>query len=480
MLTVYKQITIKTLAKQGEKKTQIARQVGCHRNTVHNVLGRNRVIKKQRRQKPSVFDSYHGRIKEWLEKKVTRVRIHEILLEEYGVSKNYDTLCKYIQKHFPKQAKAYGVQVVGPGEMAEVDFGYLGMLPGLTGKLVKAWGLAVVLGYSRQSYWSIVYDQQLATLVKELTKAFEFFGGVPRNLKVDNLKAAILRNLHYDLEYNQDFLEFAQHYGTVIIPCSPYQPQQKGKVEAGIKYLQGNFVNGRQFKDSHDLRSQLKSWVKKANHRVHGTTKKIPSEVFRQAEQEKLQALPEEEFAFFNRGKRKVNRNCHLHFQQNYYSVPACLVGKEVTVRWNDHLLRITYQGEQVALHKLALGQGEYITRRSHLPDYKSYSQTEYQAKYEEKMANIGESAHQYFRQLVKKKRGYWRRTVRGILGLVVDYGKEAVEASLARALYFDVANLVIIKNILAKRLYEQELEPKLPTQSSGAMSRDLSYYHQA
>ena len=353
------------------------------------------------------------------------------------------------------------------------------MLPDLTGKLIKTWGIAVILGYSRKGYWAITYDQKLGILVKELKEAFQFFGGVPKKLKVDNLKAAILKNLHYDLEYNQDFLEFAQHYGAVIVPCTPYQPQQKGKVEAAIKYLQVNFVNGRKFQNSHDLKIQLKSWIKKANHRVHGTTKKIPEEVFRQTEQEKLQALPEEEFAFFNRGTRKVSNNCHLHFCKNYYSVPAFLVGKEVTLRWNEHLLRIIYQGEQVALHKLAAGKGEYVTQRSHLPEYKSYSETEYQAKYEKRMANIGESAHQYFQQVTKDKQSYWGRVVRGILGLAAEYGQEAVEASLSRALYFNVTNLSTIRNILTKRLYEQDLEPKLPVEQSGRMSRDLSYYRQ-
>lgn len=479
MLTVYKQITIKTLAKQGEKKTQIARQLGCHRNTVRNVIKRDGIIEQQTRNKPSFFDSYHSKIKDYLEKKVTRVRIHEILQEEYGVKRSYDSLCKYIQQYFPKQPKVYGVQVTKPGEVAEIDFGYLGRLPNLAGELVKTWGLAVILGYSRKGYWAITYDQKLDSLARELTKAFEFFDGVPKKLKVDNLKAAILKNLHYDLEYNQDFLEFAQHYNTVIVPCTPYQPQQKGKVEAAIKYLQVNFVNGREFKNSQDLRTQLREWVKKVNHRVHGTTKKIPEEVFKEQEQEKLQTLPNEEFAFFNRATRKVSSNCHLHFCNNYYSAPALLVGKEVTIRWSEHLLRIVYQGEQVALHKLARGKGEYVTQRSHLPDYKSYSETEYQAKYEMKMANIGESARQYFQQVIKDKQSYWGRTVRGILGLAAEYGREAVEASLCRALYFNVTNLSTIRNILTKRLYEQDLEPKLPVQQDGRMSRDLSYYRQ-
>jgi hypothetical protein len=385
-------------------------------------------------------------------------------------------LCKYIQKHFPKPVKAFGVQTVEPGEVVEIDFGYLGMLsallpPGvgsnLEGKLIKAWGLVMVLSYSRKLYAQITYDQKLGSLVAAVKNGFEFFGGVPKRTKVDNMKTAIAKNQHYDLEFNQDFLEFTNHYGTAILPCAPYHPEQKGKVESGVKYLESNFLKGRDFTDGNDLKKQLRDWVVNvANQRKHGITKKIPEVVFQTKEKDALQPLPAEEFAFFNRGVRKAQANCHVHFENNYYSVPSCLVGREVTVRWNERIIRIIYQGEQVALHKLnQQSQGEYITVRSHLPDYKTYSQTEYQAKYEEKMADIGEHAHQYFKQILENNPNYWSRTVRGILGLVKQYGKQAVDMSLKRAHYYRVTDLVTIRNICEKRLYLHEVEPRLPAQ---------------
>lgn len=487
MLTVYKQITIKTLIKQGERQAAIARQIGCHRNTVRNVLLRPGVIEKQVRRKPSYLDPDRHRIKEWLNQGVTRRRIHELLAPESKTTPSYDTLCKYIQKEFPKQPIAYGVQVTGPGEEAEIDFGYLGLLPNDDGRPVKAWGLAVILSFSRLGYWVVTYDQKLDTLVKHLKLAFEYFGGVPARLKVDNMRSAILKNQHYQLEYNQDFLEFAYHYGTVIAACAPYHPEQKGKVEAGIKYLKVNFVNGRRFQDGRHLANSLRDWVDNyANRRIHGTTKKVPREVFLSAEKLKLQPLPTEEFTLFQRGIRRVAANSHIHFGNNYYSVPSRLVGKEVTVRYTDHLLRIIYQGDQIALHRLSGEKGEYITVRNHLPDYKSYSQTEYQARYEEKMAVIGKHALAYFQLLLKVKGGYWSRTVRGILGLAVEYGEAAVELSLARALYYQATDLAAVKSIVQNRLYLSEPEPRLPVDSIAAggslahpdgLSRDLSYY---
>lgn len=479
MLTMYKQITIKTLHNQGEKKSRIAQELGCHRNTVLNIVKRDGLIEKQTRVRSSMFDVYKTQIKEWLDKKISRLRIHEMLLEYYEVLEKYDTLCKYIQKQFPKKVEAFGVQMHTPGETAEVDFGYLGMLPGLSGKAVKTFALAVILPFSRLDFYAICYDQKLETLTSELKNAFDYFGGVPKRLKVDNMKTAILKNQHYDLEFNQDFLGFASHYNTVIIPCSPYSPEQKGTVESGIKYLQQNFVAGRVFQDESDIKRQLRSWMDNyANLRIHGTTKKVPLEVFEMEEKNKLQPLPREEFALFQRCVRIVSANCHIHFENNYYSVPSTLVSKEVTVRWNGQLVKIIFEGAQVALHLKTTGQGNYVTQRSHLPAYKIYSQTEYQAKYEAKMVDIGEYAHKYFTMLLTTKESYWFRSVRIILGFEKEYGKEALNLTLKRALYYQATDTTTIKNILVGKLYLLELEPGLEKVSEiYSMSRSLEYY---
>jgi transposase len=480
MLTMNKQTTIKTLHQQGNKNSLIARLVHCHRHTVENTLKRPAIIEKQIRNKSSMLDSYKQTIEQWKNEDISRLRITEKLRDEYELHVSYINVCKYMQKHFPHPVEAFGVQNTAPGEEAELDFGYLGMLPGKDGRPAKTWGLAVILSYSRVGYYAICYDQKLDTLCAELRQAFSYFGGVPKRLKVDNMKAAVLRNQRYELEFNQDFLEFAQHYTTVIVPCTPYSPEQKGKVESGIKYLQQNFVNGRTFTDSGDIKRKLKDWMTTyANQRTHGTTRKVPWAQLVEKERVALQSLPEEEFALFERCIRKASMNCHIHFDNNYYSVPFPLVGKEVTVRFNAGLVRIVAQGEQVALHARSTGMGEYVTVPAHLPEHKRYSETEHQAASEEKMRAIGEEAHEYFRMLLRAKPGYWKQTVRGILGLLEQYGSEAVNLSLKRATYYQATDVTTIRHILEQKLYAQPLEPVLPkiAEEPGTIGRELTYY---
>jgi len=485
MLTMYQQITVQTLHKQGRNKTEIAKLLGCHRHTVTNVLNRKTSIEKQTRNKSSMLDPYKQQIADWHKEDISRLRINEKLQEEYKLHVSYINVCKYMQKHFPKPVEAFGVQLTNPGEEAELDFGYLGMLPGLNGKPVKTWGLVVVLSYSRVGYYAICYDQKLETLIKEITNAFSYFGGVTLRLKIDNMRTAILENQHYDLQFNQDFLEFANHYQTVIIPCTPYSPEQKGKVESGVKYLQQNFVSGRTFTDDRDIAVKLKEWMSNyANQRIHGTTRKVPWVELTVKERTSLQPLPNNPFAFFNRSTRKVAPNCHIHFENNYYSVPFSLVGKEVTVRWNESLVRIVSLGEQVALHLKAAGTGNHFTVRNHLPDYKIYSENERQVKYEARLKEIGEDAHEYFKWLLSQKENYWFVIVRGILGLHEHFGAGEVNKALKRALFYQVRDVGTIRHILERKLYSLEIEPKLLDaekivfqQEDTSLCRDLSYY---
>ncbi len=479
MLSMYKQITVKTLHEQKKKKAEIARTLECHRNKVSNILNRDKLIEKQTRDKSSIYLPYKETIKTWLEKdKLTRVRIHDKLKEEYKTHGSYDALRRFIQKHIPQPIEAFGVQEHLPGAEMEVDFGDIIVYLERTRRKVKFQLLAFVLPFSGKKYYELCENQKAETFYTGFKNAFSFYGGVAKNVKPDNLKAAVNKNSRYILEFNQSFLEFSYHYRFCINPCTPYSPQQKGTVEAGVKYAQANFVPGRQFQDKEDLVHQLKEWTTMINKRVHGTTKEVIDERFERLEKIKLMPLPSEEFSFFNRAERLVGLNCHIHFENNYYSVPFSYVKKTVTVRWDHSTMRIVYQGEELALHKIYTGgQGRYVTVRAHMPSEKIYSETEYQMRHETKMRIIGINALKYFIMLRKKQPGHWRQTIRPLYGFAAEYGAEAVEKALGRALAYGALDTRIIKNILDRKLYEIEESLELPVFQETDNSRNLTYY---
>jgi transposase len=143
-----------------------------------------------------------------------------------------------------------------PWEEAQVDFGYAGYTL-YQGKKRKTWVFNMRLSYSRLDYYEVVYDQRVETFIQCHINAFNYFGGVPQYIKIDNLKAAILKTNFYEPIYQELYKNFAYYYGFHPLPCRIRRPNDKGKVESGINYVKNNFFSGRNFTDEQDLREKL-------------------------------------------------------------------------------------------------------------------------------------------------------------------------------------------------------------------------------
>ena len=284
MLGVAMWTTIKTLKEQGKNKAQIARITGHDWKTVDKVIrklesGENNPQSKTRK---NIVTLYKEDILELLEKGLSGVRIHEELIAK-GFKGSYETV-KYHIRNIRRKEKIFVHIHTEPGEEAQVDFGYTGRTPDNNGKLRKTWVFNMRLSYSRLDYYEKVYDQKVETFIQCHINAFESFQGVPDSVRIDNLKAAILEANFYEPIYQKVYQDFANYYGFKSIPCRIYKPNDKGKVESGIKYVKSNFFKGRSFTSGNDCDNQLRQWNRKANLRIHGTTRKVPREIFEQEE----------------------------------------------------------------------------------------------------------------------------------------------------------------------------------------------------
>src|SRR5688572_25318523 len=138
--------------------------------------------------------------------------------------------------------------------------------------------------------------QDMRTLLTGLEDAFLAFGGVPQELRFDQMKAVITRDLRLQggaLVHNLEFLRFAHHWGFTPRACRPYRAQTKGKVERPVRYVRENLVYGRTFLNDEDLAQQCADWLTRvANARVHGTTHEPPHARFDRDERTHLQPLP--------------------------------------------------------------------------------------------------------------------------------------------------------------------------------------------
>ena len=458
MIGVAMYITIKSLWERHKNKSLIARLTGHDWKTVAQKIKEIEAGKEYPKKKPHpwILDSHKEQIMKWLEDNLSGVRIHEKMQEE-GIKVGYSTVKDYICK-IKKRDNIFIRMHTLPGEEAQVDFGYLGYTL-YQGKKRKTWVFNMRLSYSRLDYYEIVYDQRVETFIRCHINAFNYFGGIPRYIKIDNLKSAILQANFYEPIYQELYKNFASHYGFHPLPCRVRRPNDKGKVESGIKYVKNNFFSGRKFRNEKELKERLNRWCNKINCRIHGTTRKVPKEVFEKEEKMKLKPLPKEEFKLVKVGSRKVYHDCHIYVDYNYYSVPFSYVGRQVEIELSKNLLKVFYQGEEITVHLRLTGRGTFSTNNSHYPTYKRYSDTEYQEKYQAKMAHLGTYTEQLFFLIIKEHPKDWNRTVQGILSLQKTYPSKVIEAACKRALSFGVTRYSVIKNICHNGSYLMPVE---------------------
>jgi transposase len=142
----------------------------------------------------------------------------------------------------------------------------------------------VTLGYSRYAFLWLCLRQDLQTVLDGLEAAWRFFGGVPRRLVVDNLKAVVTRADRYAPTIARVFLEYAQYRGFVVDPAVPRHATGKPKVERGIPYVRQDFFRGEHFLDLADMQARATVWCRDlAGTRVHGTTRQAPGSAARAA-----------------------------------------------------------------------------------------------------------------------------------------------------------------------------------------------------
>ena len=133
------------------------------------------------------------------------------------------------------------------GEEAQIDFGTGAWIELPDGKRRRSHVFRIVLSHSRKGYSEAVYRQTTEDFIRCMENAFWHFGGVPKVLVIDNLKAAVKQPDWYDPELNPKVQSFCEHYGCVILPTKPRMPRHKGKIESGVNYVQENGLRGHRF-----------------------------------------------------------------------------------------------------------------------------------------------------------------------------------------------------------------------------------------
>jgi transposase len=371
-LDVSLQQSIHTLHARGWSARRIARELGLHRETVGRELRISKPAKVATGSR-SLCEPHRELITAGLVQGLSAIRIHQDLVADHAFPGRYNTVKRFVHALSAGAPLPFRRIETAAGEEMQVDFG-LGapVIDPTTGKRRRPHLFRATLSFSRKGYSEVVWRQDTETFLRCLENAFRHFGGVLKTVIPDNLKAAVLQADWFDPELNPKLTSFAEHYGTVILPTKPRTPQHKGKVEAGVKYVQNNALKGRTFESLAAQNQYLDQWERRvADTRIHGTVRQQVEALFTQQEKPALQPLPAGLFPCFHEARRCVHRDGYVEYKKAYYSVPPEHVGRQVWVRGDSKLLHIyTLLMRQIAVHTL-IEPGRFATDQTHVHPHK-------------------------------------------------------------------------------------------------------------
>jgi transposase len=287
MLTQEQAVEIRVMARRGEGVREVARQLGCSRNTVRRYL-RDEDARRYgpRAPRPCKLDPYRAYVLERVEQARPRWIPATVLLREI-TERGYTGGISQLKAFLAPLKKTEPEPVVRfetpPGRQMQADFTVVrrGRDPLLA--------LVATLGYSRATFVKFTTTEDAATLCGALREAFDYFGGVPAEVLLDNAKSVVIERDAYGPglhRWNDELLGLAEECGFTPRLCRPYRAKTKGKVERFNGYLKGSFVvplaaslKASGLALSAELANRhVRRWLDEvANERVHGTTGAVPA-----------------------------------------------------------------------------------------------------------------------------------------------------------------------------------------------------------
>lgn len=397
-------------------------------------------------------------VQRWFDAGVQGSAIHAALKREHGFSGSYSAVRRMLQGLQAARTPEATVRLsFAPGEAAQVDFGAGPVLTHPDGRPRRTWAFVMTLAHSRHQYVEFVWDQTVATWLGCHRRAFEWFDGVPERVIVDNAKCAIVKACAHDPLVQRAYAECAEGYGFKIDACPPHDPQKKGIVESGVKYVKGNFLPTRRFRNLADLNAQVRTWVlEEAGQRRHGTTLTQPLVLFA-LERPLMRRLPAIAPDLGTWQRVSVHRDCHVQFDRCFYSAPFTHVGQALWLRATDNVVVLYEDYRHLASHLRAQRPGQRMTQRDHLPPQARAFFARDKAWCLTRAADIGPRCAELVARLLADRVSERLRAAQGVLALGTRYGQPRLETACDRALQHDSAHYRTVKTILAT---DADLQP--------------------
>jgi len=428
--------------------------------------------------RPSECEPWRDVIQSKCDSGLSAQRIYQDLTTEHGFAGSYYSIRRFVRRLEPTRQLPFRRLECGPGDEAQVDFGTGAPVVGPEGKRRRTHVFRIVLSHSRKAYSEAVYRQTTDDFLRCIENAFRRFGGAPRQLVLDNLRAAVKKADWFEPELNPKVRSFGEHYGVVFWPTRPYTPRHKGKVEKGVDYVQDNALKGRIFTSLEEENRFLLDWeLTVADTRIHGTTRRQVGKHFADVERGSLVPLPLEPFPSYHESRRTVHRDGHVEVERAYYAVPPEYLSRQVWVRWDGRLVRIYNERMQrISVHPRQ-EPGRFSTPPQYIASEK-ISMVERGAAWllGKVTSRLGPHSTTWAEAMIQARGVEGVRVLQGLLSLAGRHPASAIERACEIAIGYGAYHLRTIRALLKREAPKQEV---LPFVSDHPMIRPMSEYGQ-
>jgi transposase len=445
----------------------ISRRLGCSWRTVALALKLDQPPTRRASHRDRLLDPYKAKIDTLLTKypELSAVRIcEEIARGPDGYAGSACTLRRYLRTVRPARGRVYQEVHYEPAQAMQVDWGECGCVQvGDTTRKVSVF--VAVLCSSRLLFIEFTLSQRKAEFYRGVVNALNFFGGSPRAIIFDNLKAAVINGSGRAACFHPEFLALCGYFCLQPIACERRDPESKGIVEGSVRYVKHNALAGRADELIHfeDYLAFAPVWRDQvANVRMHETTRERPVDRF-QRERSLLRSLPAIPFDTDEILPAVVTPHARIEFDGNRYSVPPELARRPVSIRADRDQVRILNEGHRAAQHVRCYQRGQLIVLPDHRLAALALSRRSRSSALEHAFDVLGPEARQFHLHLKSQpvKTGVH---LRHLLGLARLYGPAEVLGAISRALELATYDAAYVENLLlAERRRRQLPTPTLP-----------------
>ncbi len=363
------------LHQQGWGTKRIAKALEISRNTVRKYIRKGQWIKSNQPERAGKLNG----LENWLKEKLLQHKgnadvVRQELKSEKHIEVSLRTVERAVAAYRQEQRAAEDVTVrfeTMPGQQMQIDFGEKWAQIG--DEKVKVHLFVATLGYSRRSFAKAFRNETQESWFEGLDEAFRHFGGVPKEVLIDNPTALVKTNRPEtgEFELNEKFKAFASYWNVRPVACAPARARTKGKVERSVGYAKHNCIAGRQFKSWEEMEGHIVWWTREVGDvRIHDTTGEKPVERFESKERSELSPLlGRAPFMQIREVTRKIHKDATVEYGRNHYSVPWKLVGRDAVVQVTDGevLIRTLPELKEVARHRECQGNRQRIVLKEHL-----------------------------------------------------------------------------------------------------------------